>query len=104
MRINPTFIPPHDFRVAHQFLIFPFLSTCSFSWFHSNQIQKKQKKIYRPEQNAELLKQKVIGLKGATHKQLELDSGCKISIKGKGASHGLKRIDNDVIEKLHILI
>ncbi|KAL4493499.1 hypothetical protein ABPG72_007507 [Tetrahymena utriculariae] len=81
MRINPAFIPPHDFKV-----------------------QKKQKKIYLPEQNAELLKQKVIGPKGQTHKRLEQESGCKISIKGKGSGNGMKRVENDFNDKLHILL
>ncbi|KAL4445672.1 hypothetical protein ABPG74_006223 [Tetrahymena malaccensis] len=79
MRINTAFIPPHDFK-------------------------KKQKKIYLPEQNAELLKQKVIGPKGQTHKRLEQESGCKISIKGKGSGNGMKRVENDFNDKLHILL
>ncbi|EGR33369.1 zinc knuckle family protein, putative [Ichthyophthirius multifiliis] len=81
MKINPTFVPPHDYKHL-----------------------KKTKKIYLPESHAEQLKQRIIGPKGATHKSLEQQTSCKISIKGKGSGNGSRRVDNDTNDKLHVFI
>lgn len=46
---------------------------------------------------------RIIGPKGATQKKLEKESGCKISIRGKGSSTN-KRTEVASNEQLHIYL
>ena len=83
MKLRKTFVPPNDYRPL-----------------------KKSRKIYltdavySPDINYIGL---IIGPKGVTQKLLENKSGCKISIRVKGASK-TKRVEFDSDDKLHILI
>lgn len=47
---------------------------------------------------------KIIGPKGQTQKRLESESGCKISLRGKGSSKVRRMVEVDAEEKLHVLL
>ncbi len=77
------FVPPNDFKPM-----------------------RKSQKIYltdtayTPETNYIGI---IIGPKGSTQKMLEAKTGCKISIRGKGASN-TKKVELDSDDKLHVFI
>jgi len=46
---------------------------------------------------------RIIGPRGSTQKKLELESGCKISIRGKGSSR-TRKLELDSDDKVHVLL
>lgn len=87
MKLNPTFIPPADFIKAKPF-----------------------RKIYIPKNNDPTCNYigLIIGPRGNTQKQMEQETQCKISIRGKGSAkegskgRQTKQVDED--DELHVHI
>ncbi len=87
MKVNPTYQAPADYVKS-----------------------KPVKKIYLPKQTNPLYNYigLIIGPRGNTQKQMEADTGCKISIRGKGAAkegsknRASKNVDDD--DELHVHI
>jgi splicing factor 1 len=85
LKINPHFQPPPDFVKA-----------------------KPVRRIYIPRQTNPLYNYigLIIGPRGNTQKQMEQETGCKISIRGKGSqkegSKGRAAINLDEDEELHV--
>jgi splicing factor 1 len=85
IKLNPTFAPPVDFIKAKPF-----------------------RRIFIPRSNDPTCNYigLIIGPRGMTQKQMELETGCKISIRGKGSAkegskgRQTKQIDED--EELHV--
>ena len=85
LKLDPSFAPPADFKPS-----------------------KKIKKLFIPDADSPSCNVVglIIGQKGQNQRLLEQKSGCKISIRGKGASRGkiYNRAENDENEPLHVLI
>ena len=83
LEIDPTFLAPHDYVPP-----------------------KKSKKIYLPDDGTNYIGL-LIGPQGKTQKMLEMQSGCKIQLRGRGANAKRKTYDifeQDENEELHVLI
>ncbi len=82
MRLDSTFAPPADYRAT-----------------------KKIKKLYIPSGDTSVIGV-IIGQKGQNQRNLEQKSGCRIAIRGKGASRNriYNRTESDDNEPLHVLI
>jgi len=85
IKLDPNFVTPSDYKPP-----------------------KKSKKIPLPDvdESDHNYIGLIIGPRGSSQKRLESDSKCKISIRGKGATRGVKKLQNqdDCDEPLHVLI